>query len=430
MIDAPALRRPGSRDVTTFVVWLLAFASVVSWRQGVLYSGGTDPVVVAKAAVSAGGVIGAVLVWRTAPARRPLSPFPVLLVGAIVGISLVGAIQAGTLAANVVLAVRIGLLALTVVLLLASTPTRTAITGMLTAMAAIGVFAATSSVALSFLGHGSGRSRLTGGIPPLEPNELATLVLPAAIGLTYVVIRRGIRPWPTVGLLLLAGIILASGSRTALAMLGIGAAVIALRERRFTRGVAAAGLVAILGAYVVVAFSSTVTQLTLRGQGTGQLLTLNSRTISWNAVLQTPADEWQWWIGNGLSMKSIAVLGQYWSTQVFDSSWISSIAQDGWIGTAILAVYAAGTIIATARRRSLDSLAMALVVTVFLRSFVENGLIDSSASFTVFFAIALAAWPGARPLHAPVPSAQPAERVGPRELPVPAWAMEPPAPSR
>lgn len=425
----PSTRHRSLRPAGLVAVWLLVFASVVSWRQGVLYSGGADPVVVAKATVAGLAALGAVALWRTAPARRVLSPFPVLLVVAVVGVSLVGAIQAGELATNVVLAIRIALLTVSLVLIMASTPTREAITGMLVAMAAVGVFAAMTSIAMSAV-SGGGRERLAGGIPPLEPNELATIVLPAAIGLTYVVVRHGIRLWPTAGLILLAGIIYETGSRAALAMLGVGALVIVLRERRLTFGVGVLVLVGLVVAYSAVMFSDVVTNLALRGQGVDRLLTLNSRTISWQAVLQTPSDEWAWWIGNGLSMKSIPVLGQFWSTQVFDSSWISSIAQDGMVGTVVLAVYVGGTLIAAFARRSLDSVVLAIAVTVFIRSFFENGLIESSATYAVFLTVALAVWPGTRQrFGASSDLLAPALPAAPRRVTVPvlADAQEPAA---
>jgi hypothetical protein len=410
------------RLVAVVAVWLLVFASVVSWRKGVLYSGGSDPVVVAKAAVALLGALAGLVLWRTAPSRRALSPFPILLVVAIVGVSLVGAIQAGALAANAVLAIRIAILAFTIVLILTATPTRRAIGAMLTAMALVGVVSAATG-ALPILLHTAGRGRLGGGVPPLEPNELATLVLPAAIGLLYLVLRDGLQPAPVAGLLLLSGIIYATGSRVALAMLVVAALIIVLRERRLSFGVLVLVLLGFVAVYVVVMFSSAITDLTLRGQGVGRLLTLNSRTISWGAVLDTPSDEWPWWIGNGLSMKSVPVLGQAWDTQVFDSSWISSIAQDGAIGTVLLAVYAAGTLIAVAYRRSLGSLGLAIAGTVFIRSFFENGLIESSTTFTVFFALALASWPGtqetAREVHRLVATRR---KPLPRVVRVPAWS--------
>ena len=417
-----ALRRwPFTRDTTQTVgILVLVLASVVSWRRGVLYSGGTDPVVVAKAAVAVLALLCAAVRWRSAPVRRPLTPFPTLLVIAIVGIALVGAVQAGTLTANLVLTVRIALLATTLVLVMATTTTEAAFTAVLAAMAAIGLVAAgTGAVAMLLHLGGAHHGRLAGGIPPLAPNELATLVLPPAIGLLSVVVRRGLRPAPTAALVVLAGIILASGSRVALAMLGVAALIIVLRERRLTTGVAVVALLSLLAGYVVVMFSSALTQLTLRGQGTGQLLTLNSRTISWQAVLGTSPTTWGWWIGNGLSMKSIGVVGQYWTTQVFDSSWISSIAQDGVLGTVLLAVYVLVTLVAVIRRRSLGSAVLAVTVTIAIRSFFENGLIESSATFALFFVIALGSWPGTdRPARAAGPGGgSAADRV----LRVPEW---------
>ena len=406
------------RTAATVAVWLLVFASVVSWRKGVLYAGGTDPVVLAKAAVAVLAAVGAALVRRSTAAPRPFAVWPVLLVLAVVGVSLVGALADGSVAANAVLVARIALLAGTVLTLVSTASAPSLLASMLTAMALTGITAALTGVPAYLAG---GRGRLGGGLPPLEPNEIATLLLPPAIGLMFLVVRRGVRPGPVVGLLALTGLIVATGSRTALVMLVVAAVVMVLVERRLTAGTSALLLVGALGAYVVLAFSSVLSELALRGEGLGQLLTLNSRTISWSAVLETPQDTWAWWVGRGLSVKSIAVVGQYWKTQVFDSSWISSIAQDGVIGTALLAAYAVGTLVAAPRIGRVRALAAALTITIVLRSFVENGLIESSSTFTVFFTVAVLSWSAS-----PTPRAQPrsavtaraAERVvrSPREL--------------
>jgi hypothetical protein len=288
--------------------------------------------------------------------------------------------------------VRIGLLVATILFILSSTAAGTAAVSLLAAMAAIGLVAA--GTGLPFMpSTGLQAGRLGGGLPPLEPNELASLLLPPAIGLLWVVVRRGLVTWALPGVLALAAVIVLTGSRTALAMLLLGGLLALASGQRVSRGVVAAMLLGVVAVYAAIAFTPLLTDLALRGQGVDGLLTLNSRTISWDTVFALPRNTWSWWLGHGLSMKTIAVSGQYWSAQVFDSSWVSSIAQDGVLGTALLVVYAAGTLVAVAARRGIRSWALPLVGPVLLRSFLENGLLESSVTFTLFFLIAAASWP-------------------------------------
>ena len=403
------------RLVLTWGVWLLAVASVVSWRRGAIFDGGVDGVVVAKAIVAVLAAGAALLLWRSASGRRALSPVPALIVGTIVAVSLVGAALAGHLVPNLVLAVRIALLAATALLVLAVTPTGRAVATLLAAMATIGLVAAGTGAAVMLAAPGS-RTRLAGGVPQLAPNELATLVLPAAIGLAYLLARR-LRPMPAVALAVLTGIIVWTGSRTALAMLVLGAvvAVIAIRRPRPRVLLTGGGVVAVL--LVLATVSGLLGRLVLRGEGVERLLTLNSRLISWQAVLATPKDSWAWWLGRGLTVKTTPVTGQYWKDQVFDSSWISSLAQDGVVGTVLLAVLVVGMLVAVAADGRIRGWALPLATTLVVRSLVENGLIESSVSFVLLLVLATAAWAGTardsgaaagigRRAAAPVPAAR------------------------
>lgn len=381
------------RLAATVGIWVLVFASVVSWRQGVLYAGGVDPVVAGKAAVAVAALACAIVLRRTSRTPRAVGMWPAALVLLIAAFSLVGAAGDGAIVSNLVLVARIVLLAATVVLLVGSTSIEVLLATMLSGMAVVGLVAAASGLPhLLAASHG----RLSGGIPQLAPNELATLLLAPAIGAVFLIVRSGIRPLPVIGLVVLTALIFATGSRTALLMLVVALLVQIVVVRRLTTGTIALLLVGALCTYLVLAFSSVLADVALRGQGTGQLLTLNSRTISWRVVLGTPPGTWDWWVGRGLAVKSVPVVGQYWSTQVFDSSWISSLAQDGVAGTVLLGVYVVGTVIGVARLGRVRALVAALVVTTLIRSVVENGLIESSATFAVFFALALVSWPGAR----------------------------------
>jgi hypothetical protein len=338
-----------------------------------------------------------------------------VFVAAIVAVSLIGATFTAAIVPNAVLAVRIGLLAVTILLLLSATDTAPAVASLLTAMGIIGVLAAVNGIG-SIHHTGTQAGRLGGGIPPLEPNELAGLLLPAAVVLAVIVVRRRLRTWALPGLVVLAGIILATGSRTALGLLVLGAVIALFTAGRVNRVTALILLAAVVVLAALLTFTPVLTHLVLRGQGIERLLSLNARTISWGAVLALPHDQWTWWFGHGLSMKTIPVVGQYWKTQVFDSSWFSSLAQDGVVGTVLLGVYALGTVVALARRTAMRAWALPLVVTMLLWSIVENGLIESSATFTLFFLLATAAWPTRRPLATPGPEDGEAEVTRERVL--------------
>ena len=167
--SAPAWDR--RRFLAVLAVWLLVLASVVSWRRGSIYSGGLDTTVVAKAVLALLAVAGAFVLWRLAPVRRRLSPYPAVLVLAIIGVSLIGAASTGPIIPNAVLVVRIGLLAVTILLLLSASGMVPAIASLLTAMALVGVLAAVTGIG-SIHHPGTQAGRLGGGIPPLEHDAL------------------------------------------------------------------------------------------------------------------------------------------------------------------------------------------------------------------------------------------------------------------
>ena len=165
---------------------------------------------------------------------------------------------------------------------------------------------------------------------------------------------RGKGTFVQVGLLgVLLGVVLATESRTALLGLALAAAVIVLTLRRMRRSVAV-GLLA-LGTVILPAllYTPALMNMVMR-PGSASLLTLNSRTLAWETVLDTSARTWERWVGGGLSIKTVAVEGQYWDSQVLDSSWISALAQAGVLGTLVLAVWAF-SLLSRSLRRAPDS---------------------------------------------------------------------------
>lgn len=365
-------------------VWLLVVVSVVSWRQGVIFSGGLDPFVIGKATVAVLGLAGAVRLWRHSTERRPVGAFLLILVSVLVSVSLLGAQVGGSSGPALVLVVRIAMLAATVTLIVAARPAHEILTALLTVMGAIAIVAAVTGLG-SLLQEG----RLDGGAPALAANELATVALPPAIGAIHVMARRGIGLVVGGGFVTLAGIVVLTGSRTALLVLGIGILLVFAITRPLSRGMVVGGLLTIPVLYALVAFTDTASNLASRGEDPAKLLTLNSRTFAWDAVLSLPQDSWAWWIGQGLQLKTIAVSGQYWTEQVLDSSWISALAQTGVVGTSLLAVLVVAVVVFAVRRPGMRGLTVPLLVVVLVRSFLENGLFESSVTFTILLTVGL-----------------------------------------
>jgi hypothetical protein len=135
--------------------------------------------------------------------------------------------------------------------------------------------------------------------------------------------------------------------------------------------------------------TSAVTNLLLRG-GDQNVTTLASRTIAWKAALTMEGSTWQRWFGGGLPMKHIPVSGQFWQTQLLDSSWISALVQTGLIGLTLTAVWTLAALGSAFRTpRPWRPLWVGLVAFVGLRSLLESGLFDASTSFILFAMVSL-----------------------------------------
>jgi len=229
---------------------------------------------------------------------------------------------------------------------------------------------------------------LGGGIPPLTPNDIALLCGLPALGILHEAVhgRAGARLVAvSAGL---AGMVLATGSRTAIFALAAAIVVVLLHVRRPPVPVAAAVLAAVPAIFAVTAYTPTLTNILNRADS-ASLVTLNSRTISWEAVLAIPIDTLERWLGAGLSVKQIAVIGQYWDKQVFDSSWISALAQAGLVGLLLLALWTVRTVWDSLRTPGLGTFTNAALLFILIRSVTENGLVDASVDFVVFFTLSV-----------------------------------------
>jgi O-antigen ligase len=367
-----------------YALWLLLLASVVAWRKGVYFDGGVDQVVLGKAVLQIVALCLAFLAWAKAPKHQPLGGRSVFFLGFIVAISVIGALATDDIGASLTLSIRLFLLAATIVLILLVFPTGTVLKSLFIAMAVVGIIAA-----LGGLPNIAAGERLAGGIPPMAPNGVAMMCGVPALAILHEILHGRGNKWLIGAFALLLGIVVATDSRTALAALFVALVVMVLYLRELKRSVAV-GLVALLPfVFGIVAYTDMVESLVTREGGASSMVTLNSRTIAWQAVLDIPADTSEHWIGAGLSMKTVIVNGQYWDEQVLDSSWISALAQSGVVGTMALAAWCIFTIIYSLRASRMRSLTTALLTFILIRSFLENGLIESSDTFIVFFAIAL-----------------------------------------
>ncbi|MGI9821989.1 O-antigen ligase family protein [Agromyces sp. Marseille-Q5079] len=411
-----SVRPPVSgRQAAFFAVWVLLVVSVVSWRPGVLFTGGIDPVVIAKAAVGLTAFIGAVVVTRTVRRHGRVGARSLILLLIVVAVSSVGAIAAGDPTSSMVLSARIVLVTATVVVLVASGPPMLVLTTLLSALGAVALVAAVTGLP-ELVADG----RLGGGIPDMQPNEVAGLAAPAAVALVVDLGRRGARLWNTAFFVVFAGIVFATGSRTTLIVVGIAVVLALLMAMPIPRSTAAGIIVLVPVAYVVLTFTDIVEQFAIRGQSAAELASLSSRTIAWTAVLEVPFETWAKWIGVGLAVKTVTVNQRWWDSQVLDSSWVSVLAQAGVIGIALVGLWVVATTLDSLRSdRMLRNLTLPLLVLIIARSTLENGLIESSAIFALFLTISLVLEPGSQYPRPPRPTTYDLLRdAGPREAAV------------
>ncbi len=379
-------------DVSTrrlLLCCLLLVAATVSWRRGVYFEGGLDPVVAAKGVVSVAAFLLALGAARAAPAPHPRGSRTLVLVTTYAAVATLGALVAGDPLPSAVLGVRVVLLASTVHLLLRACPATTVARAMFASMGAVGLLAAASGAGTLAGG------RLSGGVVPLAPNELAGLCGLALLLVVWEGVRRPAMWQLALGAVLL-GVVWLTGSRTALATVVPSSAVLLVLAPRVPRAVFAgvACAVPVLG-YLVLASPLLADFLQSdRGSGIG---TLNSRTVAWSAAIDYPRSELQRWLGAGLSVKRIPVSGQYWNEQIFDSSWVSALVQAGLVGLAILLVLAASALVCAVRATPAErGLWAAVVVFCVGRSLLESGLMDATPAFLALVLAAMATEPAGR----------------------------------
>jgi hypothetical protein len=383
---SPAAR--GGSPLIVRLIALLVVVGAVGWRRGEYFSGSLDPVVLAKAVVSLVALAAALLVARSGPRRR-LGTGSLWWLGVLLGSSVLGALTAGNVQAGGVVAVRVAVVGATTYFLLRAAPAVQVVTSMAWACGVVAAVAAiTGYPTLS-------EGRLAGGVPAVDPNDLALLAGVAVVVLASRAVLDRVSWTGGLAMVFLLGVIWATGSRTGLLMLLVGIFVMALHIRRARVGLVVTGLVlGAVGAVVVVA-TGVLTGFAARG-GDGAS-TLDSRFIAWRASLTWAESDWQQFFGGGLSVKIIRVYGQYWDTQPLDSSWVSLLVQTGIVGVLVAAAWAIWVVCGALRApRPQRVLFLGLLVFLLGRSVLESGLFDATPAFLLFLAVSLLAEGGTR----------------------------------
>jgi hypothetical protein len=358
-------------------LFLVVIVSVLPWRPNNLYSGGTDPVGLAKAVLALCGLGGAVLLTLRTRVRAPVGLGPAGVLSLALLISLLGAFVSGHGSETLVLVIRVFIVMATVLMLVSSVPWTAALACLFTAMTTVAVFAA-----LTGLPKYASSGRLGGGIPEIHPNELAALAATPLVGLVVFSLQRGWREWRVVLVVVLLGIVVATGSRTALlgALVALLLAAIfnGIRDRSMLFVLLAAAPVA----YATATFTNLVGDLASRGGSNAVGSSLNSRFTAWQVVLGWDWGSWERWLGLGLSVEQVPVDNKWDPFQVLDSSWVSLLAQAGVLSVAlvgVLVIWTAATALVSTRR----SVMLPLLMLVLIRSATESGLVDSAMPFVL-----------------------------------------------
>ena len=364
--------------------WFLVVLSVVSWRPDALFDGGFDAVVIAKALLALTALGCAVFIYQRSPVRARVGVRSTILLVIIVGLSCLGALASGDVMPSLVLAVRILLLGATVYVLASCAAPMDVLNALLIAMGILTLIGAVAGIP-GFLAEG----RLAAGIPAMKPNELAGFAALPLLGLAITIARSGLTASRAALLVVFASILLATGSRTTLVAVVIAMVVGTLLAWPVPHSTGIALILLVPISYALVAFTNIVSEVAIRGQDVDQLATLSSRTIAWDAVFSIPIDTWRKWIGAGLAVKTVEVDQRWWDVQVLDSSWISILSQAGIVGLIAVSLWVLLTLNDSLRSRELRVLTFPLLVLLLLRSALENGLIESSVIFTLFFLTSL-----------------------------------------
>lgn len=367
-----------------YVVFLLLLVSSVAWRKGAYFSGGVDSVVLAKAGLTMLAFVIAALTPRLPGSWATIRAVPLLWLTAYLSVATVGALLAGDPLPSFVLAARVGLLAITLLLVVLSHPWPAVLSALAGSMLLLAAFGA-----LTGLGSLAETGRLYGGLPPLNANEICFLVSVPLVITFWRCVTEGGRWFEYAALPALLGVVWLTGARTGLAALVLALLVVLALTPRIPSLVAALCVMAAPVVVYVTFFTTALSEYAGRG-GLESIVTLNSRTVAWRSAL----DYHDTWVGHvfggGLALKEVPVSAMYRSEQILDSTWLSAILQSGYVGLCFLLFILVSTVWAAFRvRPPYLSVILALITMVTLASILESGLFDTTPAFILFFVIVL-----------------------------------------
>lgn len=361
------------------IVLFLAVTAQVPWRTGAVYSGGADPVVLAKAVMTVVALAIAVLLIRRHGDPRRIPAAPLLWLLAYLACTLIGGSAAGATSTSVVLIVRMILLMLVLTALVA---VYTPVELMHALIVCFGIMVFAGAVTDRVLGTSPGRLR--GGLPPLHANELAALTVICILWLVATVCCGEERLSTLILLPAAVVVLILTESRTSLIAAALGILVLGITAARMRRTTVALVALVPFALYALLSMTSAVQSQLSRG-GKEQLGTFANREIAWQAALAPGQGFWQTWFGRGLGQKHVEVIGQWWTSQVIDSSWVSALVQGGWVGLAIVACWMISVILRADRApKPYRGLWWAIAIFLAVRGFFESGLFDSSTMFITF----------------------------------------------
>ena len=393
---------PPTRSVPSAAIWAICFVavvSVVSWRRDAIFSGSIDAVVISKGLLALLALVAAIVVAARTRPRRPVGFQTAFLLVLALGISAIGAVAAGSPIPSLIVIGRVVILAAIVFALLAAANWRVVLGGFLGALGVVAVVAAVTGI--SRIGD---EGRLVGGIPEVAANELAGLAAPPLIGLIVLLIRDGLRLRTGVPAIALGVVIWATESRTGLIAIALAIIVAFIAAPRVHWSVTAAIFVSLPIGYALAVYTPIVSDFLVRGQSVAELSSLSARTDAWRVVFSWSLDSWERWLGLGLAVKQVPVPLKDRDLQVLDSSWVSVLAQTGAIGVLLVLAILVPLIYRAFTVRDYRPLVLPLLTLILVRGFTESGIIDSSATFLLFFTIAVALEPATRGDPVPEPS--------------------------
>jgi len=379
-------------DLRVTVVWVLVTVSLLSWRSDVYFSGGLDPVVLAKSVVSVVAFLLALGLWLRTDRQVEIGARTAIVVAIYLSATVIGGWAGGELFSSVVTAGRVALVVATVALLVQSV-------SMVRLIRTLSWALALTALACSMTGIPTalGGVRLEGTLLPLNPNQLAMMFGFPVIVLTWHAMAGRLTPAVISAMAVLLGLTWLTGSRTGLAAVVLAVAVVIMLSERVPVACFVGVVLAVPVTIYVAVATGLVSHYVDRGAATSDVGSLNSRTIAWKAAFSVHGDHWQELFGRGLAAKTVAVSGTYWNTQVVDSSWVSAFVQGGWVALLVLAVWVVLTLWGAARvARPGRALWVALWFYCVLWSITSSGLLDS---YVLLILMATTSLAGERPMR-------------------------------